>query len=255
MSVRVITWVWDHSVSSGTDRLVMLALADNADDRGACWPSMLTIARKARISERTARRSVRTLEELGELVSVRGGGMASNRYRINLDPRVALADPGHDDPAAIGTPGQNDPPGQIDPGVITDISARPAPVNMAAGSPVTEEPSIDKSSKRTKGAPASRGSRLPENWMRSPADIEWQHTEGIPDEFARVVTGEFKDYWLGAAGRNASKVNWSRAWRTWISREWRNNGPRWQRDRGTAPPKPGAPAQTADWMRGRRDAG
>jgi DNA-binding transcriptional MocR family regulator len=88
MSVRVLTWVWDHSASQSTDRLVLLALADSADDSGSCWPSVLTLARKAAVSRRTVQRSLRTLEDMGEVSSVKGGGTGSSRYRITLDPRV-----------------------------------------------------------------------------------------------------------------------------------------------------------------------
>lgn len=122
MSVRVITWVWDHSMSEGTDRLVMLALADSADDAGSCWPSMLTLARKAKVNERTVRRSIRTLEGMGEVSTVAGGGTTSNRYRILLDPRVqsVRSDPGQPAPSDTSPPGRDAPPGQPAPGVKPD---------------------------------------------------------------------------------------------------------------------------------------
>jgi DNA-binding IscR family transcriptional regulator len=52
MSIRVMTAVWDHSPYESGELLVLLALADWADDQGRCWPSVPAIAQKARLKER-----------------------------------------------------------------------------------------------------------------------------------------------------------------------------------------------------------
>lgn len=89
MSIKVMSAVWENSKAAGTDLLVLLSLADMANDEGECWPSVRTIARKCRIDERTTQRRIRSLENLGEVMVIRGGGKAStsggtksNRYRI-----------------------------------------------------------------------------------------------------------------------------------------------------------------------------
>ena len=74
--------------------LVLLKLADWADDDGECWPSISTIAQKCRLKdERHVKRIIHeTLEqELGEVVVLRNegksssrGGLRSNRYRITV---------------------------------------------------------------------------------------------------------------------------------------------------------------------------
>lgn len=88
MSVRVMSWVWDHSTASGVDLLVMLAIADNAADHGGdAWPSTSTLARKCRVSERTVQRVVQRLDALGLLVvEWSAGPRGTNRYRIVLTP-------------------------------------------------------------------------------------------------------------------------------------------------------------------------
>jgi hypothetical protein len=40
------------------EKLVLLALADCANDEGRCWPSASTLARKTGEGERTVRRAV-----------------------------------------------------------------------------------------------------------------------------------------------------------------------------------------------------
>jgi len=80
--------VWeDTRIESQAELLVLLALADHARDDGLCWPSMRSIAVKARIEERSAQRIVRRLIEKGmiELVSQGGcidGCNTPNRYRV-----------------------------------------------------------------------------------------------------------------------------------------------------------------------------
>ena len=88
MSIRLMSQVWeDTRIGSQAELLVLLALADHARDDGLCWPSMRSIAGKARIEERSAQRIIRRLIEKGfvELVSKGGcidGQNTPNRYRV-----------------------------------------------------------------------------------------------------------------------------------------------------------------------------
>ena len=89
MSIRVMSRVWDHYPGKGSDLLAMLALADWSDDDGRCYPSVAALARKIRLQERQAQRSLRDLIEQGFL-SVTGnenGGAPgmTRRYRVNLE--------------------------------------------------------------------------------------------------------------------------------------------------------------------------
>jgi hypothetical protein len=78
-----MTWVWTESDTVNGDLLMMLALADFADDDGTCWPSYATLARKCRVTERTAIRTIDKLVAAGHVQKMEtGGGHKSNRYRI-----------------------------------------------------------------------------------------------------------------------------------------------------------------------------
>ena len=74
MSVDVMSRVWKHSTQRGGALLVLLALADFADDDGYAWPAVPTIAAKARMTERNARYVLRELEASGEIATTPGGG-------------------------------------------------------------------------------------------------------------------------------------------------------------------------------------
>lgn len=85
MSVRTMAAVWERSQHSGTHLLMLLAIADFADDDGRAYPSVPTLARKCRMKERNAQYILAELVETGELATQRGKGpRGSNVYRIKL---------------------------------------------------------------------------------------------------------------------------------------------------------------------------
>ncbi len=88
VSIRVMARVWEHSQSSGGQLLVLLAIADFADDHGKAWPSVSTLAKKARISERHTQKVIKQLKDMGELVADQrpSGHWGTNLYRITLNP-------------------------------------------------------------------------------------------------------------------------------------------------------------------------
>ena len=68
MSVECMSRVFKKSDSTGNDRFVLPAIADNAWEDGTnSWPSVALIAWKTGLSERTVRRCLDNLEKLGEL--------------------------------------------------------------------------------------------------------------------------------------------------------------------------------------------
>lgn len=88
MSIRATNWVWGLALPP-TPKLILMALADEADDEGFCWPSIRRIARKACVSERTVRRALAEYGD-GELLQVstrvrQDGGQSSNSYKLSLN--------------------------------------------------------------------------------------------------------------------------------------------------------------------------
>jgi len=83
MSIEVMTAVWNHSKASPAAKLVLLAIADHQGERGA-WPSEATLARVTGMSERSVRRKVVELVELGELSVEVNSAPMPGRYKSNL---------------------------------------------------------------------------------------------------------------------------------------------------------------------------
>jgi hypothetical protein len=79
VSISVIDRVWKYSQQGGTALLVLLALADWADDWGYCYPGHAAIARKARTTERNVYLLINKLAEAGEIRIVRKG--SGGRYQ------------------------------------------------------------------------------------------------------------------------------------------------------------------------------
>ena len=80
-----MTKVWDTKFGSHTQKLVLLALADNANDEGFCWPSVKTIAKKCELTEQGVRDQITIFVGAGLIEVEIGGGRRSNRYQFNLN--------------------------------------------------------------------------------------------------------------------------------------------------------------------------
>ena len=65
MSIRAMSWAWEQATTSSGAKLVLLALADHANDDGVCWPGMKRIAEKCGMSSRQVSNHVTGLEECG----------------------------------------------------------------------------------------------------------------------------------------------------------------------------------------------
>lgn len=140
--------VFRSSRSKGGARLVLLALADEANEEGyvtAYKRSQSHLARKANVGRGTARTALQLLEELGEIEIIkRGDGRASSDYRIVLPGLIEGVE--NRPPQIEGA--QDQPPGgqestprgpEIDPQGAKD---RPPIIPFFPGSPPSS-PSVD----------------------------------------------------------------------------------------------------------------
>lgn len=94
MSVRATNWAWSLEEVMGSEALVLLALADQANDEGFCWPAQQKLAPKARQSVSTLRRSLRSLEKMGLLTTITRSstrGRRSNLYLLHIGAKPDLS--------------------------------------------------------------------------------------------------------------------------------------------------------------------
>jgi len=97
---------WDIEAASHTEKLVLLALADNANDQGYCWPCLSTLARKSQLCERAVRQRIRDLEKKKWLTTKRRPGHSSAYWLKIPTPAPDAGLPRHamPDTPACGAP-------------------------------------------------------------------------------------------------------------------------------------------------------
>ncbi|NPD67276.1 DUF1376 domain-containing protein [Lichenicola cladoniae] len=94
---------------------------------------------------------------------------------------------------------------------------------------------------RAPSAHDSHGSRLSKDWIPGREDEQCAKELGLD---VRAVLPAFRDYWVGKAGKDARKADWSATWRNWCRRE--KASPQRGRPGGGGRPDP---AMSEDWDR------
>jgi len=190
VSFKVTNWVWARSESRNGARLVMLALADRADDDGFAWPSIEDLCERTKLSPRAVQKALANLVELGELKVESGGGRrVRNRYTIVPKPRTSdgVTDeyPGTSDGVTDGKPRTSDgvsPEETPHFATETPSFATETPHNTpgnpvkSAGEPPLEPP--EEPSGNNHNNPAAKKDRLP-----AVEDVE---KDRLPDEIVRL---------------------------------------------------------------------
>ncbi|WP_084079985.1 helix-turn-helix domain-containing protein [Edaphobacter aggregans] len=85
MSIAIMSRVWRHGPTLRSERLLLLAIADHADDKGVAWPSATTLAAKACMTTRTVSRALDSLKSAGWIeILPRTGQHGCHTYKLNL---------------------------------------------------------------------------------------------------------------------------------------------------------------------------
>jgi hypothetical protein len=83
MSIEAVALVLNKSKATGRAKLVLLGIANHLGDQGA-WPAISTLARYANASERSVKRDIQELIDLGELRVELQNAPTQNQYKTNL---------------------------------------------------------------------------------------------------------------------------------------------------------------------------
>ena len=89
MSIKCLAWAWGRQLPP-LPKLILLAVADHADDTGFAWPGINGVAEKCGLSRRTIQRHMNYLADKGFItVEPRtrpDGSATSNSYQVNIPP-------------------------------------------------------------------------------------------------------------------------------------------------------------------------
>jgi hypothetical protein len=183
--------VWSHFKGKGSALLLMLALADYADEEGRAWPGIDAIARKTRLSRRQIQRLERSLIEQGFLrvLSNRDGG-AQNTKVLQL----VITDVMHR--------GDADVTGDILAGVTNQANRG----DIA----VSPKPSYNHHKKKVKRTRALVNKALPEDFC--PSDDH----ESLAADLGLNLQAEFVKFKDHHAAKGSTFKDWSAALRTWL---------------------------------------
>ncbi|HHU2781805.1 TPA: helix-turn-helix domain-containing protein [Escherichia coli] len=120
MSMRLMVEVFHTEVGNPMHKLVLLKLADNANDNGECYPSYQHIAKQCEINKSTAMRAIEALCKKGLLLKqprylIGGKEKTSNFYVIVLP---SLSGSGTKQPGVVAESNQGS--GTKQPGVVAE---------------------------------------------------------------------------------------------------------------------------------------
>jgi len=177
MSIELMTRAWKIPLDP-TDKLVLLALADWANDHEqTCWPSVATIAKKTNVHERTVFRCLDSLEGAGLIFRMTLPGR-STKYLLKLTPAKLS-----------GVTESQETPDTVPPKPL-----------------VNRQPSGAK-------APSGRATSFPERHDFRVWCIQWAARE--MHWSAEDAGSEFDSFRDSAAQHGRRYKDWEAAWRNW----------------------------------------
>ncbi|MET9956418.1 helix-turn-helix domain-containing protein [Streptomyces sp. NPDC006339] len=250
MSSEAREWVWEHSSSRGTARLVLLSIADRvADEQCVSWASLSSLAKRTRASVSTVREAIDRLVHAGELEQLDDltGPQRSTVYRLPLAAQ-AVAETAEDENPDQESAGKHEAAPTLRISVLRRYGIRPREVPE---SPARDrKPAVpDTGRSRRKPAPRRTGNRhsgVPETgtqnrsepdlnrryssgaavipaaeWQVDPATHAWARQQGHLDRLGEQGLHAADAKWRAhrAAFEPRTAGAWAADWRSWIARE------------------------------------
>lgn len=87
MSLDATRWAWQQAITRSTDKLVLLSLADRANESHQCYPSIQRLASDTGCDRKTVMQAVRRLEESGLIEAAKARGKGTNYQLIGVPDR------------------------------------------------------------------------------------------------------------------------------------------------------------------------
>jgi hypothetical protein len=205
MSVRVMTAVWAIDLPD-SQKIVLLALADSANDEGRCWPSMKTLAAKCSKGERTVQGVIKELVEAGHLSRAEVVGKGCN-YTVH--PRSDCA------------------PQNAHPRREQQTPPQPLRTTPAAAA---DKPSLNRKE------PSQPKTALPANWHPVEFDTKSKCRKIVAGWPPGELETQVEAFIACHTAKGSRFEDWQAAWRTWVLNWEKFGGNRGRQHSHTAKP-------------------
>jgi len=198
MSIKVMSAVWERDDLDPHETLVLLALADHANDEGVCYPSIGRLVKRTRMSERGVQTVISRLCERGFLsIEKNAGPRGTNLYTVS-------ATPAPDAPRTECTPAGDAPNPR------TECAPTPAPGAPEPSVTINEPSVVPPVSPKPK---PRRAVALPEGWVPSQKNIADAKDKNLTDQEIADEADSFRDHHLA---KGTTFKDWDAGWRTWV---------------------------------------
>lgn len=225
MSMLLMVEAMKARVGNSGRKLVLLKLADNANDAGECWPSYQNIADHCEMGRSTVKAHIKQLEEDGYLVKcARNDGKSSNQYVLTISAGESkerqILTRSNPDPVSC-EPGQRSDHTRSDPDPAT--RSDPDPRTSHSSEPVTE-PVTTTAGGVPVAAPAGMTDRdgvvMTRDWQPDAVTFERLALLGISRSFAESQIVEFVVFWLTDNRMPERGRNWNTAFLQRVKDSW-----------------------------------
>lgn len=214
MSMLLMVKAMQTKVGNPLRKLVLIKLADNANDKGECWPSYQHIADQCEVSRRSVINHMNDLEKAGYLVKQHRKGThkanSSNLYILRLDGAV-------DSPPLVQeihppSAGDSPPP-----------SAGAAPRTSHSFEPVIEPKPL------SHNAGAFETFEMNWEWEPDTKTVAFALSRSaVPLPVAQALAndaeliGAFVNHQLANPGRRYSASGWANRLAMWLLKDWQH---------------------------------
>lgn len=230
MSHAASKWAWDQLQITGSEKLVLLRLADHADPNGgSVHPGIASVARFTGLSERQVQRYIAGFLKRGILAvedHPKGGRGHTTGYYFPIvkgdtSDTVSQAKKGDVGDTQRVTPVTPIPEKRVTPMTLKGDTHDAERVTSSAKKPTDtfKEPSIEPSGTVIVQPPKKRGSQIPAEFDVSDAVKTWAAKEGIPEAALYRQLPQFIDHYIA---KGETRKDWDASFRTWMrnAREW-----------------------------------
>lgn len=211
MSVRLVANTLDyvHGIPHGA-KLVLICMADHANDADLAWPSFDKLAKRCDMSRRHVIRVMADLEKWGLIVRFEEVPYKPTKYRLMIptsDTHVTTKEEEVVTPTSLVTP---------EPLVTSMSLGSDAHVTTTSDAHVT--PIINKPSENHQGAQTTRSRKakkglIPEDFAMTEATEAWCQKRGYSRQ---LVEQQLQAFVLSAEANGREYANWQKAFQTWL---------------------------------------